>query len=46
MPSRIREQLEKRLDELARQYVETRDEKIKAEIEVLSLRLANLWNPH
>jgi hypothetical protein len=22
------------------------DEKIKGEIEVLSLRLANLWNPH
>jgi hypothetical protein len=46
MPRAVREQLEKRMDELASRYAETHDEKIKAEIEVLSLRLANLWNPH
>ena len=46
MPPAVREKLEQRIDELACKYAETRDEKIKAEIEVLSLRLANLWNPH
>ena len=46
MPQPIRKQLEKRMDELAQRYAETRDEGIKAEIEMLSLRLANLWNPH
>jgi hypothetical protein len=46
MPPALREQLEKRMDELAQRYAETRDEQIKAEIEVLSLRLANQWNPH
>ena len=30
----------------ARTFAETQDEKVKAEIEVLSLRLASLWNPH
>jgi hypothetical protein len=46
MPPAVREQLEKRIDELALRYAETHDEQIKAEIEVLSLHLANLWNPH
>jgi hypothetical protein len=40
------EQLQKRMDEVARLDAETRDEQLKAEIEVLSLRLANLWSPH
>ena len=30
------------MDELARQYAETRDELVKAELEALSLRLAGL----
>jgi FKBP-type peptidyl-prolyl cis-trans isomerase (trigger factor) len=37
-----REEIEKRMDELARQYAETHDELVKAEIEALSLKLAGL----
>ena len=41
-----REELEKQMDELARRYAKTHDEQVKAEIEMLSLCLAKLWNPH
>ena len=34
------EEMEERLDELAGQYAETHDKKVKAEAEALSLRLA------
>jgi hypothetical protein len=40
------EDLEKWIAALARRYAETQDEQVKAEIEALSLRLADLWNPH
>ncbi len=46
MSNDTREQLEKRMDELARRYAETHDERIKSEIEVLSLRLAKPWMSH
>ena len=36
-----REELEKRMDELARLYADTHDPKLKAELEELSLRLAD-----
>ena len=36
-----REEMEKRMDELARMYAETHDPKVKAELEELSLRLAD-----
>jgi hypothetical protein len=36
-----REDIEKRMDELARKYAETHDEKVKAGLEELSLRLAD-----
>jgi uncharacterized membrane protein len=42
---KTREELEKRLDELARTYAETHDEKVKDEIETLSLRFPDLRNP-
>jgi hypothetical protein len=42
MPPVMREQLETRLDELARRYTETLDEKIKAENEVLAVG-KSLW---
>jgi hypothetical protein len=35
MPPAVREQLERRMDELALRYAETHDKQIKAEIEVL-----------
>jgi hypothetical protein len=35
------EEMEKRMDELARMYAETHDPKVKAELEELSLRLAD-----
>jgi hypothetical protein len=37
-----REEIEKRMDELARQYGETHDELVKAELEALSLQLAGV----
>ena len=36
------ELLQKRIDELARQYAETHDERVKAELEALSRQLAGL----
>jgi hypothetical protein len=42
IPSNTREEMEKKMDELAREYAETHDEKVKAELEALSLRLAEL----
>jgi len=36
-----REEMEKRMDELARMYAATHDPKVKAELEELSLRLAD-----
>lgn len=40
------EDLEKWIAALSRRYAETHDEDVKAEIEALSLRLANQWKPH
>jgi hypothetical protein len=37
-----REEIGKRMDELARKYVETHDELVKTELEALSLKLAGL----
>lgn len=43
MSESTREELERRIDGLARQYAKTHDPKIKTEIEELSLLLAK-WN--
>lgn len=43
MTTENREQLEQRMDELARKYAASHDERIKVETEELSQRLAN-WN--
>jgi hypothetical protein len=37
-----REELEKRMDELARQVAESHDEEVKAELEALSKRVAEM----
>jgi hypothetical protein len=37
-----REELEKRMDELARQFAESHDEEVKAELEALSKRVAEM----
>lgn len=39
------EQLQERIDELARCYAETHDEQVDTEIKALTLRLADRWNP-
>jgi hypothetical protein len=39
-----REEIATRMDELARQYAETHDKKVKAELEALSHLLAKLAN--
>jgi hypothetical protein len=41
-PDETREQLEKRMDELARKHAETHDDQIKAELEELSKRVADM----
>jgi hypothetical protein len=42
MKDEIREQIEHRMDELAREYHRTHDEKVKDEIIALSVRLSEL----
>jgi FKBP-type peptidyl-prolyl cis-trans isomerase (trigger factor) len=42
MGDHTRKEIEKRMDELARQYAETHGQEVKAELEALSLRLAGL----
>jgi uncharacterized protein involved in exopolysaccharide biosynthesis len=37
-----REELEKRMDELARQFAESHDAEVKAELEALSKRVAEM----
>jgi hypothetical protein len=46
MENEIREQIEHRMDELAREYHRTHDERAKDEIVALSVRLAELDTPH
>ena len=41
-PFMNREELEKRMDELARQFAESHDEEVKAELEALSKRVAEM----
>jgi uncharacterized protein involved in exopolysaccharide biosynthesis len=41
-PFMNREELEKRMDELARQFAKSHDEEVKAELEALSKRVAEM----
>lgn len=42
VPPMNREELEKRMDELARQFAESHDAEVKAELEALSKRVAEM----
>jgi predicted transcriptional regulator len=42
MDHKTREELERRLDELARKYAETHDPVAKAEVEAISRRIAGM----
>ena len=46
MEDEIREQIEHRMDELAKEYQRSQDEKVKDEIVALSVRLAELETNH
>ena len=46
MDDEIRKQIEHRMDELAREYHQTHDVRVKDEIVALSVRLAELDTPH
>ena len=46
MEDEIREQIEHRMDDLARECHRTHDERVKDEIVALSVRLAELDTPH